>query len=372
MLAVVDWLRNNDDTAEHHAEYEFHAIAPETGPLAEALASREIPIHSLVTHELTKSSDASQNHQQRLPRHTILQNLSDCLQRLQPDLLHANSLSMGRLAGALGDHFFARRTAHLRDIIRLSKAAICDLNRNDQLIAVSHATLQFHVAQGVDSQRVQTVYNGVDLQKFQPRSRIGFLRTELGLPNNALIALSIGQIGLRKGHDLLLKAVTELNKQSSPQTFERLHYVLIGARNSIKPESIVYEQQVLQQWTGSDSGHYLGVRDDVASLMNDADFLIHPAHQEPLGRVLLEAAASGLPVIATDVGGTSEIFQNGISARLVPPKNETLLAEAINEFCQHSNRRQQFAKAARKQCESQFPIQQAAQNVTTIWNTARQ
>ena len=76
--------------------------------------------------------------------------------------------------------------------------------------------------------------------------------------------------------------------------------------------------------------------------------LVHPARQEPLGRVLLEAAATGTAIIATDVGGTREIFPpEGASASLVPPDDAAVLAQEIQRLLDDESERQRLRAAAR-------------------------
>jgi glycosyltransferase involved in cell wall biosynthesis len=353
MLAVLDRLASRE---RQRPEFRFTAVAPQTGPLADALRTRGIDVRPLPLRD-----DAGR----RLPREVVLQRLKDELTSLNADVVHAISLAMGRLLGALGDDFPIPRVAHLRDIIGLSHAAVADLNRNDRLIAVSTATRDFHVAQGLDGGKTDVIYNGVDCGEFRPREKTGALTAELGLPDSAFLVLTIGQIGLRKGQDLLADAAVRL-RDSLPQ----LHYVVVGERNSNKQESIDFERSLVQRF--DDAGmrhrlHRLGYRDDVPRLMNEADLLVHPAHQEPLGRVLLEAAASGLPIVATDVGGTREILTDGVSARLIPPADPTALAAAIAELASSPDLRSRFAAAARARIESQFPIDRAVREIAAVW-----
>jgi glycosyltransferase involved in cell wall biosynthesis len=102
-------------------------------------------------------------------------------------------------------------------------------------------------------------------------------------------------------------------------------------------------------------------------LMNAADVLVHPAHQEPLGRVLLEAAASGLAIVATDVGGTSEILRAGESALLIPKANPVALAEAILQLAGNAELRSHLAENARSRVQERFSIESAAENLHAQW-----
>ena len=351
MLALFDEL------VESGRDVEIVALAPPEGLLAEELTDREI---ELVPLELRDAEEA------RLPRDKALKRLRKALERADADVVHANSLSMGRLTGALGDAFDVPRVAHLRDIIKLSGAALDDLNRNDALVAVSNATRAFHVEQGLDAEKTGVVYNGVDLELFRPLPARGDLKAELGVDDDAFLIATIGQIGLRKGQDVLAQGAAEIADE-----LPDVHFVLVGERHSSKQESIEFEQDVMRTFAEAGLGsrlHLLGWRDDVETLMTECDLLVHPAHQEPLGRALLEAAASGLPIIATDVGGTGEILSDGESARLIPPANPAALAQAIRELHADHEQRETFAEAARQRVEVLFPISRAARALVEVWS----
>ena len=141
------------------------------------------------------------------------------------------------------------------------------------------------------------MYNGVDVERFRPRAATGKLKTQLALPENCFLSATIGQIGLRKGQDVLAEAAA-LAAARMPHA----HFLLVGQRHSSKAESIDFERNVTRTFYQAglrDRLHLLGYRDDIDRLMNEIDLLVHPAHQEPLGRVLLEAAASEVPIVAT-------------------------------------------------------------------------
>jgi glycosyltransferase involved in cell wall biosynthesis len=337
-------------------QFEFVAVAPSEGPLTEALDARGIRRVPLQLRD---------GDEKRLPRDVVCENLRGAIAAVSPQIVHANSLSMGRLTGAIADEFSIPTIAHLRDIIKLSRAAVDDLNRNRLLIAVSEATRDFHVAQNLDAERTRVLYNGVNCAEFCPRPPTGRLKRELGLPDDAILVVTIGQIGLRKGQNVLAEAAVRVAENASD-----VHYLLVGMRNSSKQESIDFESNLIAGFESAGLGdrlHRLGYRDDVAWIMNEADLLVHPAHQEPLGRVLLEAAAAGLPIVATDVGGTSEIVEDGISARLIPPNDPALLASAITELRSDEVLRERLAASARSRAESTFDIDAAARALCRVW-----
>jgi glycosyltransferase involved in cell wall biosynthesis len=337
-------------------EFEVVALAPASGRLAAALRQQS------VQHVLVRLRDGQGA---RLPRDEVCECLVESIQRVPPQLVHANSLSMGRLSGAVAERLEIPCVAHLRDIIGLSKPAIVDLNRNRALIAVSDATRRFHIAQGLNADRISVIHNGVDCNRFQPRPRTGELCRELNVPPTSFILLTVGQIGLRKGQDVLAAAAPAIVRE-----VPAVQFVIVGQRDSAKAETIAYEQEVVAQFARaglSNRLHLLGYREEIAQLMSEADLLVHPAKQEPLGRVLLEAAAAGLPIVATAVGGTEEIVADGESARLVSPNDAAALSRAICDLASNEALRQRFAKAARCRVATDFTPQAAASNLMAVW-----
>ena len=331
------------------ARFEPVVIGSAEGPLADELRGRGV--------EVVPFSFCDETGRRR-PQATLREELAELLRHRRPDLLHANSLSMGRLSGPVAAEFGLPSIAHLRDIVRLSPQAMADLNRHARLLAVSKATREFHVGQRLTPEKTHVLHNGIDLQQFRPRSKTGWLHRQLGIPRRAQLFGTIGQICLRKGQDVLVWAAVDLSGE-----LPDAHYLIVGRRFSEKDESRRFEADLRAAAEGPLAGrlHLLGVRNDVPRILNELTALVHPARQEPLGRVLLEAAAAGVPVIATDVGGTREIFPPASRcAMLVPPDNADELAAAIRAAASDAALRSQLASSARRRMEEAFDIRQAA------------
>ena len=268
---------------------------------------------------------------------------------------------MSRLAGPVAKELGIPSIGHLRDIIKLSRQAIADLNCQRRLLAVSHATRDWHAAAGIDAGKTYVLYNGVDLKRFHPRPPSGYLPAALGLPRDAQLVGAIGQLGMRKGLDVLLAAARQVVERA-PQT----HFVLVGRRHSQKSEAVAFERDLhdaASRCPLAGHVHFLGERDDVPHLLAEFTILAHAARQEPLGRVLLEAAATGIAVVATDVGGTSEIFSDEMTARLVPPGDAAALSQALLELLADRFKRRRLAASARARAEQHFDNHHAAEQL---------
>ena len=339
-------------------EFEFVAAAPTSGMLTGRLEQCGILVLPLVL----RNTQGQKRSIEQINTHLI-----ELVTRVAPDLVHSNSLSMGRMVGRIASQLPIPCTSHLRDIIRLNKTAVSNLNQNAGLIAVSNATKQFHVKQGMLSGKVQVIYNGVNTELFRPTPATGILKKELGLSDNAVLCANIGQICLRKGQTLLAQAAASLADE-----FPETHYLFIGQRHSQKPESVEHEKAIhliFREAGIEDRLFCLGFRDDIPVILNEVDLVVHTAHQEPLGRVLLEAASCGRAIVATDVGGTSEILTDQVSALLVPPDHVEALAEAIRRMLTDREFRTRLAQQARRHAIETFSLPTAAEHIRIFWKS---
>jgi glycosyltransferase involved in cell wall biosynthesis len=329
------------------AGWEVSAIAPAVGPLAAALAEAHVPLVGWGRDPVQPTWPLDQKRLE-LTRH---------LERLRPSVVHGNSLSVSRCLGPVAQSMQVTSMGHIRDIVGLSRQAVSDVNCNSLLIAVSAAVRQWHIDRGVLEGRVTVLHNGVDLRQFQPapsgslslNQRDGLMH----LPANLWWAGCVGQLGMRKGFDVLLEGIARVARKH-----EQVGLLVIGERNSDKEESYAYERALRERAELPDLRgrvQFLGVRQDVPELMPQLRCLVHTARQEPLGRVILEALACGVPVVATDVGGTREIFASEAEGGvLVPPDDPAAVAAALGALIADPRRCRQLGLAGRRNAESRF------------------
>ncbi len=325
-------------------------LAPSEGPLAEALRGQNIeivPFDPMGPDGTRRSLD-------------ILRiELKGAIASAAPDLVHANSLSMSRLSGPVVRELGVASIGHLRDIMRLNKTVIRDLNQHSRILAVSAATRNYHVGNGLDPEISFVRHNGVDLEQFKPQPPTGYLLTEASWPDDSQIVCCIGQIILRKGLDSWFRAARLI-----AETCPRARFLIVGERFSQKEESIEYENS-LRDLANTEplAGRcwFTGTRDDVYRLYNEVTVLLHSAREEPLGRVLLEGAATGRAIVATDVGGTREIFPDDAEAAIIvnPDSPEEMARETIR-LLQDDAARNSLQFNARKRAEEAFDIRHAA------------
>jgi len=362
MLAVLALLAGSADSTD--SQWQIKAALPcNTSPNNETLTGQlkklGIETISLNTHQ----DDGTRKSQDQYRRA-----FAQVLDQHHPDVVLCNSLSTSRLCGPVTAQANVRAAGYLRDIIKLSRKAVDDINQLDRIIAVSHATKDFHVEREMDSHKLHVIYNGVDLEQFHPRLKTlpetAELKVSLGIPASSPVVLYVGQIGMRKGIDVLVDAFNRLL-----ETVPDSHLLIVGQRHSQKQEAIDYERDAVGASEHSDHVHWLGRRSDVAQLMAVSDVLLHPARQEPLGRVLLEAAASGLPVITTLVGGSPEIFGCNNSFDLLCRKDDAAaMAARVGELLTDDQIREAVSLELRNLALRRFNRRMCVQSLLSILN----
>ena len=339
-------------------------LCPSEGPFVDKLRAQGVQCIPFDVRDLSG---------QRKPLEQIVAELCTLVERLDVDIVHGNSLSMSRILGAAED-LKCVTVGHMRDIMKVSAKIISDLNQVDTLIAVSAATRESFLQQGVQAERVIKVFNGVDEDVFcKPATdRVNenpndTWRRKLDLSSDALLIGGVGQIGLRKGWPVLCDAVEKIIDE-----FPQLHVVIAGERYSQKQESSDYEKSLACRATdGRLAGrlHWIGYVDAMPKFLRQINVLAHPALQEPLGRVLLEAAASQTPVVATRVGGTAEIFGDN-SALLVDAGEAQGLATALRDVLLDPVTASERAVLAKERIASLFSVRHFHDSILQVYQSA--
>lgn len=315
--------------------FDVAVACPVEGRLAEKLA--QLGIQALPILWIDEAG-------KRLPLEQLREELAEMTAGWNADIVHANSLSVSRILGPVKRPSKTRFVGHLRDIIKLNRRVVTDISALDEIYCVSSATRAFHLNQGLTAEKSLVLHNGIDLKEFEPPNS----RDQ----STPLKLVYVGQLVMRKGIDVLLEGVRRAIELGADVTLD-----LYGECHSTKEEAKQYlsaAQGYVERFHLSDRIRFRGRTDRTGQVLQEADVLVHAARQEPWGRVLLEAGACGLPIIATDVGGTREMYPNG-EALLVPVDDSEMLGQAIERLFQSRELRELMGKNGRKRIE-QFDI----------------
>ena len=185
------------------------------------------------------------------------------------------------------------------------------------------------------------------------------------MPDDCVL-LYVGQIGMRKG----IRDLAEIFLQAAQQVAQ-LKLLVVGERHSTKAEAIEYEREIHEQLEASPFGQnvkWLGRREDVADLMRLSDVLLHPARQEPLGRVLLEASASALPIITTNVGGSAEILSGPLATdNLIAVGDNERIVQRVVDVCSDLDLRLLIGQEQRQVALQRFSVAQCCESLSGVY-----
>jgi glycosyltransferase involved in cell wall biosynthesis len=181
------------------------------------------------------------------------------------------------------------------------------------------------VREGWPAERAHYLPNFVSSKRVAPLSR-----AEFDTPQHAPLLVALGRLHTNKAFDVLIEAMKNI-----PDA-----YLWIAGSG---PEEKILDLQVAKLRLG-DRVKFLGWRDDTEAVLAAADIFVCPSRHEPLGNVVIEAFAQGLPVIATASQGPSALIDNGVNGLLTPVDNAEALAEAINSVIADEDMRYQLAR----------------------------
>lgn len=286
------------------------------------------------------------------------------LARLRPDIIHLHSpYPLGELAHWLTRRAEATVITHHSDIVRASQQKWLVLygpvlrrilRAADRIITTTPQYIETSPWLWPIREKCSVVPIGIDLSRFTPREKLAAQPTQSDL----FKLLFVGRLRYYKGLDTLLKALVHI-----PET----HLTIVG----IGPMEA--EWKALSQELGlTERVTFAGEIDDahLPAYYQQADLFVLPANAraEAYGIVLIEAMASGLPCVTTELGtGTSWIVQDGITGFIVPPQDPPILAQAINTLRTNETLRQQFGRAALARAQAEFSQQVMVDNIIQIY-----
>jgi glycosyltransferase involved in cell wall biosynthesis len=258
-------------------------------------------------------------------------------------LLHAHDLSALTYALAAGRLCGARvvMTEHSRHYIdealkrRVEKWVLAMLA--DRWVQVSPELRAASIGKDrVPASKIEVIENGVDIARFRD-ARPAPIRRDLGIPDATPLLLSVGRLETIKGHRHLIRALAH------PRLAETEIGAVLAGDGADRPtlERMAAEAGI------ADRIHFLGARTDIPELMAACEIFVLPSESEGLPFALLEAMASGLPVVATAVGKIPALLQNGRHGAVAPPRNPEALAGAIAETIRDFPASRERARRAR-------------------------
>lgn len=327
------------------------ASAP--GPYVAELAERGIG-HVALRHATRSAA----------PHHDLLAmfELRTHFRRLRPDIVHTHNPKpgvYGRLAAGLARVPVVVNTVHglyaqpddppkkralVYGLERLaSTCSGAELVQNPEDVPVLRRL-------GIPRDKLHLLGNGIDLAHFDPcrasRAAVAAIRAELRAGRDDVVCGTVGRLVWEKGYAELFAAASALRTRCP-----RARFVVVGPDDPAKSDAVPTSALEVAR---ADGVHFLGLRRDMVDLYAAMDLFVLASHREGFPRSAMEAAAMGLPVVATDIRGCRQVVDHGATGLLVPPHDPAALADAVADLVVDPDRRRSMGAAGREKARAAF------------------
>lgn len=344
--------------------YSLGVISPKNESLRAKLRLIDVGLHEMPISDKLSMSDPL----------TVMR-LARLLKHVKPDILHIHgnkTAVMGEIAASLAGISSTVVTIHNFQSYRKlswpnkSVAGFIDrrlTGRADKIIAVSESLKSSLVDEGrFKPAGIAVIHNGIDSKKWSDKKASkSELRRRLGFGAKDFLAACIGRLIDWKGHEVLIEAAAH-----SIKAMPNLKVLIAGDGPLHDHLSALIKERGLDA-----NVILLGYVADIKPLLALSDLFVFPSKREPFGLAVLEAMATGLPVIAADAGGIPEIITNGLNGVLVPPGNIAALSAAIEDLAVDARKRRAFAAGGRTTVADKFSLKRVIDLTELIYRESQ-
>lgn len=213
---------------------------------------------------------------------------------------------------------------------------------------------------GLKDKQLVMIPNAIDISLFNRDTIQGELRTQLGIKDNEFIFTCSARLHVQKAHEVLIEAVNILNNNSDIDFCVLL--VGEGQRND-ELRNLVETKRL------NNRIKFLGLRQDIPNILLQSDAFVLSSDYEGLSLAILEAMAARLPIVATTVGGNTQVVDNGVTGFLVPPRDPLLLADAMSHLVKDLKLAKQMGNSGRALVEGKYDIRSVTEQTLGLFNS---
>ncbi|MCP4350577.1 MAG: glycosyltransferase [Desulfobacterales bacterium] len=289
--------------------------------------------------------------------------LGKLLMKWKPHILHTHAW------GTLCEGLFGAKLSNIPVIVHGEHGTIQQKKTNiyvqrlvwgftDQVLSVSHEHAKELAATiGYPRQKIRVVINGVDTERFSRKKENKIIRDSLGIKKDDVVIGTLGRLVPVKNQSLLIKAFAVLTER-----FPNIKLMLVGD-GPLKDDltelanSLGLSSQVI----------FPGRRSDTPEMLNCMDIFALTSLSEGMSNTILEAMSSGLPVVATNVGGNPELVDDDVTGILVQSDNGKALADAFTALTENPDTRKDMGRSGRKRVENLFSLEAMVRNYEKLY-----
>jgi len=281
-----------------------------------------------------------------------LKHLKKLIYEQKIDLVHCNAYRLNPYAALAAKDTHTPCFCHIRWFRKKDHIKKFMLDKVDLVLTMSEYMASFFHG---SKAKVKTIYDGIQVPDFKNnvygREKI---RNEFKLKKEDIIIGMAAQLTPRKGHKDFIKASVKIRK-----VFPQVKFIVAGGA-ILDDQLSINDLQEYASSINAENIFFIGNRSDMKDVFQAMDFFVLPSHVEPFGLVVVEAMASGVPVVATKSGGPEEIISDGEDGFLVPVRSAKSIAEKIIYLLKNPAAAEEMSKAARTTVKKRFNVKKYA------------
>jgi len=332
--------------AQKLKDYESIIACPPQSPLAERAKATGLKVSSVQMH-----GEWDLLAVYKLKK--IIRNNSIKIVHLHSPHAQALGLLAAKSAGKCKVVLSRRVDFHIRKNI-LSRVKYSNV---DRIIAISERVKEVLVADGLPLEKIDVVYSGVDIERFQNIKGDHFI-SELGPHRDEIRIGNIAALAWHKDHRTLIEAARIVVDE-----FPRVIFLIVGDGPLRREIEILIKKLNLEEKV-----RLCGFRQDIPEILSVLDLFVLSSSWEGLGTSLLDAFASKVPVVATNVGGIPEIVKDKVNGILVPPGNPGALARAIISLLKNRGLARQMAEEGFRLVKEKLSVERMVKETRKIYD----
>ena len=244
----------------------------------------------------------------------------------------------------------------------------------DCILVNAEAVREWLVAQGYPAGKIEVICNGIDLAPFAQRKADGALRAELGVPAGAPLVVLLARLARSKGIEVFLEAAAAVSIHCPEARFLVAGEGFVALRDRVATPNVAYARELRARADRLGLGHrviFAGQVSDVPALLSQAAVSVLAATAgEGLPNALLESMAAAVPVVATRVGGSTEVIRrDGMEGLLVPPGDPDTMAQSICELLVNPEFAVRIGHEGRRRVRDGFSLERMVHETERLYET---
>lgn len=329
-------------------------VCPQEGELEKILKAKNIKVEIIRLRNWRKLRNI-----RFLP--TTIYSLVKLIKKEKINLVHCNEFwtnPYGVIAAKIAG---IPCVTHIRTSLGVKKTRNYLLAYSDRLITVSNMTRKPVEAFPGILKKTTTVYNGVDINRFNPDIKAEKIKDTLNIKRGETVIGTIGQLYPDKGQNIFIQAAEKVLRK-----YPNARFLIVGGAKKERYKTQL--KDLVDRLSLENKIIFTGKIENIPQILAIMDVFVLPTLNEGFSRVIIEAMACAKPVIATSVGGNSEAVIDGVSGFIIPVNSSEVLAQRVIELIDNKDKMMQMGQKGRERVVNNFSSAHYVANIERIYN----